>query len=79
MLVTLFGIVTDTNDSQNQKAQLPILVTLSGITMLFSFEQHEKAWSPMLVTLYGITYEVASCRLNAIILSLFLVYNTPSS
>ncbi len=47
--------------------------------MFANDEQPRKASSPMLVTPSGIMYDVASCRMNAIIRSLALLNITPSS
>ena len=73
------GIVMLISELHQQKALSPMLVTLSGIVILTNEKQPLNALSPIPVTSSGITYEAVSRRLNAIILSLFLLSNTPSS
>ena len=57
IVVTEFGIVTETSFSHPKMAPPPMLFTELGIVIVFKAEQPENACSPILVTEFGIVID----------------------
>ena len=64
IVVTLLGMVIDSNEKHLSNTSSPIVVTLSGMVMVVKEEHSENALFPIVVTLLGIVMDVKEEQLE---------------